>query len=285
MLDDRDYMRNTTVHRRSYNKTGLSVTAILILVTIGVFFIQINTNDFAGRPYFKLFVGIKNVSIIWQVLGVASHVFMHSTNDYGHVVWNMIALYIFGRIVENRLGQEDFLKIYLGSGIISGCIWVLARIWSGQPYILVGASGAILGITVTAAMLAPNMELLLFMVIPIKMKYLVPGYALFSVAMINNGDHVAHVAHLGGLLGGFVLTYVFCEEYVTWHPFKHLSKKNKRRPQKKPLQFKAPTNDDGEVDFKTIDKILDKIGTHGMRSLTRKERRLLDRARNRIGKN
>lgn len=142
-------------------------------------------------PYFK----------IWQLV---TYMFMHGS--LGHIFFNMLSLYIFGPILERVWGAKRFFNFYIICGIVAGGAQLL--IASDFLY-AVGASGAVMGILAGFVYLFPNTELMmLFFPVPIKAKYLIPGFMLLDLFGAFNpsaGDNVAHWAHLGGALAGFIL--------------------------------------------------------------------------------
>lgn len=171
----------------------------------------------------------------WQVI---TYMFMHA--DITHIFFNMFALYMFGPMLEYTLGSKRFFNFYFFTGIggyvlntviqavqvhsITGSFVIdhpslvrsydafgaqsqaLQAIYGSS---LLGASGAIFGILVGFGMLFPNLEMMImFIPVPIKAKYVVIGYVaieLFSGVGRFAGDNVAHFAHLGGALFGFLL--------------------------------------------------------------------------------
>jgi len=162
---------------------------------------------------------------------------MHSPVNFFHIFFNMFALYSLGSALEYVLGAKKFLKFYLITGLgalvlqmavqafevysITGGITLdvatyqsanqahvktLSEIYYGP---MLGASGAIFGIFIAFGLLFPNAELYVMLIpVPIKAKYLMPVYVLielfFGVAQFA-GDSIAHFAHLGGALFGFIL--------------------------------------------------------------------------------
>ncbi len=151
----------------------------------------------------------------WQVI---SHMFMHG--GLGHLFFNMFALVVFGSSLERVWGSKRFLQYYLLCGIgaflifevtIGYSLYSLLGFISTEKSIglVIGASGAVYGLLLGFGILFPNTELmLLFPPIPIKAKYFVIVYGIIelSMAMSNNqGDNVAHVAHLGGMVIGYIL--------------------------------------------------------------------------------
>ncbi|MBC7615096.1 MAG: rhomboid family intramembrane serine protease [Pedobacter sp.] len=170
-------------------------------------------------PFFK----------IWQPI---TYMFMHA--NMMHIFFNMFALYSFGGILEAHWGGKKFINFYLITGL-----GALALQWAVQAFEvyqitgspvndiatlealgnqtiysiyagpMVGASGAIFGLLVAFAMLYPNMEMyIMFIPVPVKAKYIIPVYIVIELFLgvgKFSGDSVAHFAHLGGALIGFIL--------------------------------------------------------------------------------
>ncbi|KIC91196.1 MULTISPECIES: rhomboid family intramembrane serine protease [unclassified Flavihumibacter] len=142
---------------------------------------------------------------IWQLV---THMFMHA--GLFHILFNMFALYMFGAMLENLWGPKRFLNFYMICGIVAG----IAQLLLDPNFDLaVGASGAIMGILAAFAYLFPNTPLyLMFIPIPIKAKYAIPGLMaldLFGAIGRVPGDNIAHWAHLGGALAGFIMVLLW----------------------------------------------------------------------------
>jgi membrane associated rhomboid family serine protease len=122
-----------------------------------------------------------------------------------HILFNMLPLWFFGRDLEDIWGTRRFLQFYFFCGIGAGLVVVLANYLFGNPRIpTVGASGAIYGILLVAAVLWPD-RIIIFYIFPIKLKYfvmLLGAIAFFSLNNLNSG--VSDVAHLSGMLFGYV---------------------------------------------------------------------------------
>lgn len=158
----------------------------------------------------------------WQPL---TYMFLHSRDTFMHLFSNMFALLIFGPAIEAYMGSKKFLQYYIlcgiGAAFFNMGMDYLAYFQgptseSAQYFLaiksMLGASGAIFGILVAFAMLFPNVEfMLLFFPVPIKAKYLVTMYALFDIvqAFGRTATGIAHWAHIGGLVTGFILLYFF----------------------------------------------------------------------------
>lgn len=157
-----------------------------------------------------------------------SYMFMHA--NFQHIFFNMFAVWMFGRVLEQVWGPKRFLTYYLVCGIGAGLIQELvqyieyATVWSNYQNVdtgtgiipmelflneltTVGASGAVYGILLAFGMLFPNSQMFVFPIpVPIKAKYFVIGYAVIEFFLgVAGGDGVAHFAHLGGMLFGLGL--------------------------------------------------------------------------------
>ena len=153
----------------------------------------------------------------WQIV---THMFAHAaynTDIFGnptggiifyHILFNMFALWMFGRILENVWGSKRFLIFYMICGLGAAVAQLATN--SGMA---VGASGAVMGVLVAFAMTFPNTELyIMFIPIPIKAKWAILGLIaidLFGGIYQVQGDSIAHFAHLGGALTGFILLKIW----------------------------------------------------------------------------
>jgi membrane associated rhomboid family serine protease len=157
---------------------------------------------------------------IWQPF---TYMFMHG--DWGHLLSNMFALLIFGSGIETFFGSKRFLIYYLITGIGASFIYSLVNVYDMTQFSpdsevydllattpMVGASGAIFGILIAYGYLFPENEMIIFpFPIPIKAKYLVAFYGIYELYAGIRGTSVgiAHFAHVGGLLVGFILLRYF----------------------------------------------------------------------------
>lgn len=146
---------------------------------------------------------------------VATHMFAHATYDAGgnvmffHILFNMFGLYMFGRILENVWGHKRFLLFYLACGVGAAAAHLIMQYVMGGFSFAVGASGAVMGVFVAFGYLFPNTQLMIIPIpVPIKAKWLVLAYILLDLfGGFGNmtGSNIAHFAHLGGALTGFLL--------------------------------------------------------------------------------
>lgn len=138
-----------------------------------------------------------------------TYMFLHA--NFEHVFFNMFALWMFGRTLEYELGSRRFLVYYMVCGIGAALIQMLAAWASGEYYIqLVGASGAVMGLLLAFGVMHPNaMIVLLIPPIPMKAKWFVIIYGVIELFLgwTGYGGNVAHFAHVGGMLWGFLLLH------------------------------------------------------------------------------
>jgi membrane associated rhomboid family serine protease len=148
---------------------------------------------------------------------IATHMFAHAAYDPAghfivyHILFNMLVLWMFGRILENVWGPKRFLLFYLVCGVGAAATHLAVQYFTGGYSAAVGASGALMGIMVAFAYLFPNTELyLMFIPIPIKAKWAVIAYVVYDLVFgIYGSDNVAHFAHLGGAITGFILVLIW----------------------------------------------------------------------------
>jgi len=267
----------------------------LIIINVVVFVFQailrrtgavVHIGEFGRQPIEYLFCLVPRLLIrrlfIWQLF---TYMFLHAS--VWHILLNMFVLWMFGSTLEARLGRKQFLQLYLLSGVGAGLCHAVAS-W-GLIIPMLGASGAVFALLIAYAMLFPDrhITLLLFFVFPLtlKAKHLVLGFALLEILSVISVSHdnVAHFAHLGGLLFGYIymkakfrlpLPYAFASRF---------SDALKRRwLWRGPPKHKYTPIDAEEFIDREVDPILAKISRYGMSSLTRKERRILKKARSQM---
>lgn len=177
----------------------------LLIVNVAIFLLGF----FAGllgldRPLALLVLRPSDVLGKLYVWELATYMFLHG--GFGHIIWNMLALWMFGADLERLWGTRRFLNFYFFCGIGAGVCVVLLTYLFGNPYsVTIGASGAIFGILLANAVLFPDRTILWGFLIPIKMKWfvLIIGVVTFiSSFQVNQG--VSEFAHLGGLLFGYI---------------------------------------------------------------------------------
>ena len=192
-------------------KNLLIVNALMALATVVAAVRGIDLNNLLGLHFF--------LSPNFHFYQLFTYMFMHASilEQPSHIIFNMFALWMFGRVMESVWGERKFIFYYIFCGIGAGLTQELAQFCDyvglfGQPVMYlgatVGASGCVYAILLAFGMTFPDERIFIFpLPIPIKAKWFVMGYAaieLFS-ALGSPGDGVAHTAHLGGMLFGFLL--------------------------------------------------------------------------------
>ena len=141
----------------------------------------------------------------WQLL---TYVFLHDPRGFTHILFNMFALWMFGRDLERLMGPRRFLTYYIVCVVGAGIVQLIVASAQGGLYPTLGASGGVFGILLAYGMTYPNRTvMLMFPPIPMKAKYFVLLYGLLELYLGASGSApgVAHFAHLGGMLFGFIL--------------------------------------------------------------------------------
>ena len=212
--------------------------------------------------------------------GVFTYLFVHG--GLMHVAMNMLMLFFFGSPLEGRWGSQEFLKYYLICGLGG-----VALSYLFLPAAVVGASAAVYGVMLAFAFNWPDSPIYVFGIFPVKAKWLLAFFFVLSFlgAVDGNGGGVAHFAHLGGLVTGFI--YLKSD----WRVAKRFQdlRKTTRRPRmaivprdldeaQEEVGSAAPAQDNNEdaALYDAVDQVLDKISAKGMSSLTDGERKLLD---------
>jgi len=207
---------------------------------------------------------------IWQLV---TYMFLHG--GFLHILLNMYALWMFGSEVERMWGTKAFYKYYFITGIGAGIIHTLITPNSMIPTL--GASGAVMGVLTAYAMMFPNrrITMLLFFILPITMRARTLALLFAGISLLNgmagSPDGIAHFAHLGGMVVGYLYIKqdwrfsAFFGKMKTWF-------RNRR--------MRVVQNEEEDLDRlrHLVDSVLDKANTVGMENLTRDEKILLKRA-------
>lgn len=208
---------------------------------------------------------------------IVTYMFLHA--GFMHLALNMLWLYICGPRLEVRLGSRRFLALYLTSGIVGGLLSFTT------PYArIVGASGAVFGVLFGCARYWPRDRIYLFGVLPIEMMTLVVIMTLLALfgGFTGARDGVAHFAHLGGFLGG----YVYLKLWERRSPAAQFRKRAATEPthgrnsiSKADLKrwSTIKREDMHPVNREELDRILDKINSEGGDKLTAEEHAFLER--------
>lgn len=140
---------------------------------------------------------------IWQLV---TYLFLHSLSGPGHILFNMLGLWMFGSPIEQTWGTRRFVQYYFLCGIGAGICVVVANLLAGNPNLAVlGASGAIYGLLLAFGMLFPEQEILVAFLFLMKAKYMVMLFGgIAFVFSFQRGSTVSNLAHLGGMIFGYI---------------------------------------------------------------------------------
>ncbi|MEW5702849.1 MAG: rhomboid family intramembrane serine protease [Candidatus Zixiibacteriota bacterium] len=244
----------------------------LLIANVAVFVLQ----QFFGSMLVR-YGGLSPLQVsrgaIWQLF---TYMFLHA--GLLHLVFNMFALWMFGRELERDWGSRFFLKFYLVCGVGAGVVtWLV--LW-GQSIPTIGASGAIFGILLAFGMTYPDRHIYLWFVLPIKAKYVVIMFgALELLASINQTTSgIGHFTHLGGLAVGFLYLRFRNPRWSFPRPLAWLGR---WRAKRKAGQLRRKWDEHREL-MDAVDRVLDRINEVGYDHLTDEEKATLERASRRL---
>ncbi len=263
-----------------------SITVTLIIINVIVFFVDIALSGGGdGRSVMLDWFAVRADTLVkpWLWYQFLGYGFVHSSQNIWHLAINMFGLFIFGRTVEGRMGGREYLRFYLLAVVIGGLVaslrWALPAIASGEPLPLVptiGASGAVMAVTILFAFYFPDATILLMLVFPVKAWLMAVIYVILNLFGIIGGEGgVAYEVHLAGVawaalyhLRGWRLAFLRLDALSTLGDFfsRRRPKLRLHDPEKKLAQQEAE-----------VDRILAKIQISGIDSLTTSERKTLER--------
>ena len=184
---------------------GRMTPAVKLLVIVNVVMFVLNLIV----PLMTLRLGLQPQAVwrdyaLWQPV---TYMFLHDIRGVGHILFNMLSLWMFGTDLERTWGTRFFTKYYFVTGIGAGVTTLVASLFFDSIYysVTVGASGAIYGLLLAYGMYFPNRTLILI-IFPIAAKYyvMIAGALVFLSASGGVGGGTAHWAHLGGLVVGYL---------------------------------------------------------------------------------
>ena len=232
--------------------------------------------------------------LLYKPWTVVTYFFSHE--GILHILFNMLFLYWFGKLIDEYLGNRRLVNLYLLGGLAGGLVFVamynLLPFFADKTATLIGASGGVYAVVVGAATLMPNYTFHLLLLGPVRIKYIAAFYVVLSLAQVAGTNAGGEIAHLGGALLGFVFITQLRRGNDLGKPLTATSEWFGRLFRKKPVmrvtyQNKAKSTYSGYAkpnpgysipNQDEIDNILDKISRSGYESLTREEKQKLFRA-------
>lgn len=304
-IENRDYLKGDNgfggpMEAMSRRKPA-TIVGKLIVVTAAVFVLQLLTSRGQGDSLVQQWLSLDAGSVfrqgqLWRLL---TYAFCHSQSDLLHIVFNMYIVYAIAPLVCQLTGEREFLWYYLASAIFAGITSVAFYTAVQLPFHIIGASGAVMAVFMLFAMHYPRREVFLFGVIAVQVRWLLAVYiamdalpvirmvlgdaqAIVDRANAENRPLVAHSAHLGGLLFGFL--------YFRWHMRltdwwdRVAGRLPSRKPKKPDIKVFNPQVQPESDMTERVDEILQKISREGETSLTSRERNILTQASRQLRK-
>ena len=284
-----------------FRPQGFSILPLVVknlLIINAIFYLGTWAADVAWHIDLSDYLGLHYIGASdFRPYQFITYMFMHG--NFAHLFFNMFALWMFGNSIENVWGPKRFLIFYFVCGIGAGLTQELVQyiqlsdIVEHYQYVnlgnrsipvddylnmltTVGASGAVYGILLAFGMMWPNSRIYIYFAIPIKAKWFVIIYGLLELfSGFSSVDNVAHFAHVGGMLFGFLLIMYWRYQMGDWKPkFKMKFKKDDDQDNGRPMSD-WDYNQQRADDDKRTDEILDKISKGGYDSLTKEEKEFL----------
>ena len=293
MLDDRSYMREPD-WRPEVARSGVSLCLTLIIINVVCFILQRIPGFDESLALFPTHLAQGRV---WELL---SYQFLHG--GLFHLLINCAMIWFVGRQMEESLGKNKFLTLYLIAGVFGGLLQCLLTWTHYLPEAgVVGASAGIFGLIAAFAMVFWDREItfLIMFIIPVRMraKYLLIALVVIGVlGIISKEGGIAHGAHLGGMIWGVLFVLLFIQG-GTWHGaepwwgrlknrFKFGRERQVMTMDDEARAFTREEEPVKQVDYgeDEIDRILDKISEKGIHSLSDRERSMLEQARKNMGR-
>ncbi len=293
-LYDRNYMRFEP------RKSGWSMLGWLLAINLGVFLIQSLVTITAQQDFLAEYLALNGDRLlegyVWSLL---TYSILHAVSNPLHIIMNMLGLFLIGRIVQQDIGEQKLLALYLFTALTGALLFLSLNLTDGGY--LIGASAAVLGIlTIYCLMhMEEQITLLLFFVLPVTLK---PKYVLWGllgiellrlISELQGTTYVSASAHLGGMLGAYIF-YKHLLHRDSWfetpkrkRPTRESGRRRKKRSKvaaslDKP-RFTVNLSSRRELRSE-VDRILDKINAQGFGSLSEEEKRTLDQARDILSK-
>ncbi|MEJ2368167.1 MAG: rhomboid family intramembrane serine protease [Acidobacteriota bacterium] len=185
-----------TLHFGTWTKT----VGWIIGINVAVFLLEVFLGKPRGAEFIYMFGLVPHRVFPYHLYTLITYAFLHA--GLAHIFINMMVLFFFAGDLQIFMGTKRFLILYFGSVLTGG----LAGMFMPGNVVIMGASGAIFGILVAFALYFPRMTVLLFFVIPMKMRTLAIALIVIELYFVatSSGGHIAHLAHLGGALFGLI---------------------------------------------------------------------------------
>lgn len=241
----------------------------LVMANAAMFLLQLAGPQ--GLTESLAFVPMLALSRPWTII---TYMFLHG--GLGHIFFNMLSLFFFGPRLESRLGGRQFLILYFVSGIMGALLSFALSPGSG----VIGASGAVFGVMLAYASFWPRDQILIWGILPVEARVMVIAMTVLALfGGFTGGGGIAHFAHLGGFLGGWLSLRWFARRADSRKWQSKVAPVRPRESSESSLARwrKIPRDNLHEVNRAELDRILDKISSQGIHSLSQSDREFLER--------
>ncbi|MBD3346237.1 MAG: rhomboid family intramembrane serine protease [Chitinivibrionales bacterium] len=239
----------------------------LLIANIGIYVLQILPTMGNYVTYWGALIPFK-VFTQGQVWRLVTYMFLHGQDAIWHLLFNMLALWMFGTELEQMWGTRRFAVFYFLAGILSGLFSVL--MWKS---FIIGASGAVLAVLTAYAYYFPHRQVLFFFIFPMPVRLAVAIIGFISIAgSLSSAGGIAHLTHLAGIAIGLVYVKYYDQIVALKDHIVDVKKEKQQRKNAEEYLRKRRYFED------VIDPILKKIHEQGMESLTGEEKRILKHA-------
>ena len=216
----------------------------------------------------------------WTIL---TYGFFHAS--IGHIFWNMMLLYISGRLMLNLFKEKLLLNTFFVGIIAGGLTYLISYnvfpVFSSVEGTLIGSSAGVMAVLIFMASYMPNSPIRVF-VFSVPLKYIALAFIFIDMVQIPTSNAGGHIAHLGGALWGYVYQRQFLQgnDIGAWfmNTYEVIKKSLNGTPKSKRPKRRAKATTSNAVEQKKVDAILDKIASSGYASLTKAEKEYLFRA-------
>jgi membrane associated rhomboid family serine protease len=290
------FKHGNIVTKLIYINLGIFLLVNIVYVLVALFnsggINNVTLKDYFSRAFLTYFMVPADITVLllkpWTLI---TYMFLHFS--FWHILFNLIWLYMFGRIFLMYLTEKQLFSTYILGGLSGAFLFILSfNLFPGLVSLvpkseMLGASAGVMAVAMAISFYHPNFSVLLPFLGQVKLKYIAYFFIFTDILQIASNNAGGHIAHLGGLL--YALFFVgmyrkgkdpgkWVNNFLDW--FVSLFKKRRRRMK---VSYKKATpymtdmdyNREKAVEQEEIDKILDKIAKSGYDSLTKKEKEML----------
>tara|TARA_Y100000589_G_scaffold317656_1_gene344025 strand:- start:62 stop:931 length:870 start_codon:yes stop_codon:yes gene_type:complete len=274
--------------KNAWNKDNNALVKIILInvvVFVSASFIEIFLTLSGAGDAFKLFINklmlpASFTTFITQPWSLISYFFLHL--GFTHILWNMLFLYWFGKIIQDNIGNNAVISLYVLGGIIGGLSYM--ALFNIIPYydnrisesLMLGASAGVFSIVAGSATLLPNYTFYLLFLGPVRIKYIALFYILLSFLDVTGSNAGGEIAHLGGAMIGYLFIRQLQNGVNMGEGIINIINFFNKEKNKKTEENYSPTEETKyDISQDEIDKILDKISESGYSSLSKNEKEKL----------